>query len=301
MLIFAKNKLENTIYDKVSRGTNGIELHLDEDFINFNVYWNEEIINNVPIYVVHAPLIKGGDTCIENVQYRDVLTKTCSFANKIANTQGHDVLVVIHLGTSVHKLKALDAYESVKYRLCHLVELNERIHIAIENVSCVHKNEEQIYVPHEITFTDAATLVKDINHPRIGTCIDICHAMMDIKLMMTLRRHFGEEVIKNNIELHDGMSAIFAANKNIIKLIHFANCGGSGLGSGHGAPFTNEDAHVVDQILNLYNLYEYDCPLTIEVIEQDYRFGENYTITKNTLEACLENKSRSSKLLDETP
>ena len=301
MLIFAKNKLENTIYDKVSRGINGIELHLDEDFINFNVYWNEEIINNVPIYVVHAPLIKGGDTCIENVQYRDVLTKTCSFANKIANTQGHDVLVVIHLGTSVHKLKALDAYESIKYRLCHLVELNERIHIAIENVSRVHKNEEQIYVPHEITFTDAATLVKDINHPRIGTCIDICHAMMDIKLMMTLRRHFGEEVIKNNIELHDGMNAIFAANKNIIKLIHFANCGGSGLGGGHGAPFTNEDAHVVDQILNLYNLYEYDCPLTIEVIEQDYRFGENYTITKNTLEACLENKSRSSKLLDETP
>lgn len=301
MLIFAKNKLENTIYDKLSRGTNGIELHLDEDFVKVEKYWNEEIINNVPIYVVHAPLITGNDTCIENINSRDILYKTCNFANRIAICQNHDVLVVIHLGTSIHKLKALDAYETVKYRLCHLVEMYERIHIAIENVSRVHKNEDQIYVPHEITFTDAASLVKDIAHPRIGSCIDICHVIMDIKLMKILRRHFGDSVIKDNVELHNGMDVIFAANKDIIKLIHFAKCEGSGLGGGHGAPFTQKDIDDVNQILDLYSLYNYNCPITIEVIEQDYRFGENYTITKNTLEACLENKSKSSKLLDETP
>ena len=255
MLIFAKNKLENTIYDKISRGTNGIELHLNEDFIESNNYWNEEIINNVPIYVVHAPLINGGDTCIENINYRDTLTKTCEFANKIAKVQRHEVLVVMHLGTSIHKLKSLDVYEAVKHRLMHLVELNEYVHIAIENVSRVHRNEDMVYVPHEITFTDAASLVKDINHPRIGTCIDICHVMMDIKLMKTLRRHFGEDVIVNNIELENGMDVMFQANKDVVKLIHFANCKKSGLGGGHGAPFTEDDKDTVNDILHLY----YQC------------------------------------------
>ena len=30
MLIFAKNKLDNTVYDKMLRGTDGIELHLGQ-------------------------------------------------------------------------------------------------------------------------------------------------------------------------------------------------------------------------------------------------------------------------------
>lgn len=295
MLIFAKNKLEDTIYDKLSRGTNGIELHLDEDFLVQDNYWNEEIIRNVPIYVVHSPLMSGHDTCIDDANAKNTLYKTCDFANKIAIAQKHEILVVTHMGTSVKKMKTLGVYERVKKQVLSLVNNFDNVHIAIENVSRMHKNADGIYVPHEITFTDAALMATDINHERIGTCIDICHAMMDIKLTKTLRLHFGENVIKDNVEL-GGLEPLFKANQNTIKLIHFANCGGSGLGGGHGAPFTQKDINTVNDILDLYYKYQYKCPITIEVLESNYKFGENYTITKNTIEMCLEQRTKSSTL-----
>lgn len=287
MLIFAKNKLDDTVYDKMMRGTDGIELHLDEDFINSNFYWNQEFINAIPIYVVHTPLMKGADTNIDFEKDFNTIKRTCRFANKIANTQNHDVIVVVHLATSVFQMKTLGVYKTVQLRALECVDEYKNIHLAIENISRINSNFGKCRNILSISFFDAPTIARDIAHPRVGSCIDICHALIDIRLMNAIAEYTRGKYFDNDPEVRGGLDKLFEINADVIKLIHFANCKDAGIGKDHGTPMTEKDSDLTKEILKLYKKYNYSCPLTLEVQEDDYRFGVNYSKTKEVIEKCM--------------
>ena len=60
------------------------------------------------------------------------------------------------------------------------------------------------------------------------------------------------------------------------QLIHLAYFEGTGYGKGHGVPFTPENEHILREVLDLYKEFQLDCPITLEVREDDYMNCTNY-------------------------
>lgn len=71
----------------------------------------------------------------------------------------------------------------------------------------------------------------------------------------------------------------------VCMLIHLANVGDNGYGkNNHGIGFIQgKDLDLLYDIMKLYNKYEYNCPITIEVREEDYLNPINYLKTKENL------------------
>ena len=284
MKIYAKSKFDKNIYDKIKKGAKAIELHLDDNFVANPTHWDEEIVSNVVIDVVHAPLCNGNDTNIERLENREILRQTCEFAKKIAIAQNHSVLVVCHLGTNPKLLKQLGVYDELVQFMQNLAEEYKELEFAIENITRF-KNDFRngILGFKDVDFMSPITLAKDINHPRVGTCLDTCHALIDIRLIEHAAAYVDKEAQCKNAEYISEMEAFFDANKDTIKLIHLSNAKTHGLDHDHGMPFAKEDSERLREILRLYYKYDYKCPITLEVRESDYTDAKNFEITYQTV------------------
>ena len=291
MMVVAKSKFDKNTYDKIRKGASAIELHLDQDFVGNPTIWDENIIRSVQIVAVHAPLIEHkSDIDIEVVANRGLLVKTCEFARRVADAQGHTVTIICHLGTDPEVLKELGVYDSLVIFMRDLATSYEQLEFAIENVTLFDhattgSNGHVGFRP--IQFDSPVRFVKDVAHPRVGTCLDTCHAMMDIALLNWIDIHLGTQRYdvcgEKAIEIED----FFRANADTIKWVHLANIKRHGLGKYHGMPFAEEDVDVLNYIMTLYKKYGYTCPITIEVKEADYSDAKNYETTQNTLMSIL--------------
>ena len=287
MKIVAKSKFDQNIYDKVLKGANAIELHLDDDFIKNPMMWNEQIIKDVPIIAVHAPLIEGkNDTNIEVFSNRQTLVKTCEFAKKIANTQGHRVTIICHLGTSPELLKKLGVYESLVFFVRDLANAYEDLDFAIENVVPLESGVYEHVALRAVEWNSSPKFVKDVAHPRVGTCLDTCHALMMIRFFECLSKYIDKRYDEYEDFIRFGLESFFMENKDTIKWMHLAYTKTHGWGEDHGLPFTHLDAGYLKHILWLYDKYEYSCPISLEVQEDNYSNALNFACTRNTLITC---------------
>jgi hypothetical protein len=289
MEIYAKSKLNQNIYDKVRKGASAIEIHLDDDFMEANDYWDEKIVNEVPIVAVHTPLIKGDDANIEIFKNRKTLIKTCNFARRIAETQNHSVMIICHLGTDPYLLKSLGAYDSLVFFMRDLVNTYECLTFAVENVTPFSTGDQNNLAFRTVAYDSYPRFVKDVGHERVGTCLDTCHAMMTERLLTNVSNYLchDAETFGNNT-LNCDMEAFFKANQDTIKWIHLSNSKSHGLYEDHGRPFEKEDADDLRKIMQLYKKYCYSCPITVEVREQDYADAVNYMTTCETLALVLQ-------------
>jgi sugar phosphate isomerase/epimerase len=290
MKIIAKSQFNANIYDKVLKGAPAIELHLEEDFVNNSLMWDQQIVQDVPIAAVHAPLIKGDDINIEIPHNRVTLIKTCDLARKIADAQGHSVMVICHLGTDPDILMQLGVYEDLVSFMRDLADTYEMLEFAVENVP-LFDSETPNFEGHvgfrTIRFDSAVRFVNDVCHPRVGTCLDTCHAIMDINLMNSLGDYLYITNNKYDELLNNGLAKFFDANKNVIKWMHLSNAKSHGLANQHGLPFTDDDLNILQIILQLYFHCGYQCPVVLEVREKDYSDAQNYLITRKNLENQL--------------
>lgn len=284
MEIVAKSKFNQNIYDKLRKGAKAIEIHLDEDFINNPIPWDEQIIKDANIVAVHAPLLYGeNDTNIEVFDNRKTLVKTCDFARMIADAQGHSVTVVCHLGTDPDAIKNFGVYENLVFFMRDLADAYEQLVFVVENVTPFDSKTANLNGHigfRKVDFDSSVRFVKDVSHPRVGTCLDTCHALMTIALKKYVTPYiYGEE---REVEC-ESLETFFKANKDVIKWVHLANTKSNGLGSDHGLPFTENDLDDLKEIIDLYNKYGYNCPIVLEVRESDYKDAQNYLMTYNML------------------
>lgn len=290
MKIVAKSKFNNQIYDKIMKGATAIELHLDQEFVNNPMTWNEQIVADAPIVAVHVPLIEGeNDLNVEVQENRQVLAKTCGFAMRIAHAQHHPVTVVCHLGTSPKLLKQLGAYENLIFFMRDLANTYEQLEFAIENMIPIENGAKKKIGFRQIDFDSAPEFVRDINHPRIGTCLDVCHAMMMLRFVQNTANYIEMEDFNGDNMLRFGLEAFFDTNKDTIKWMHLSNTKKHGFKDDHGMPFTNsdEDLEILQHILWLYKKYNYKCPMVLEVKEDNYSDAKCYEETFETLKNQL--------------
>lgn len=272
-------------------GENNVEVQLLQDFYeektSLEEYLNIMVSTGLNIKIIHTPLAFGDDVQIDDLwedKKRDVFFKTCKLSNMLGSKLDKNILVVVHTSMSFRQdINNIEKITLIDGILLEALNKYPNISIAIENIIPVVVNQggffgrngflddNCLYVEHFISkygFND-----------RIGTVLDICHALTTIKLMKYCK-------------LPLSLEQFFDWNKNHIKLIHLANVGDNGYGKGnHGTGFIEgEDIELLRDILNLYHKYDYCCQVTIEVYEKDYLNPINYLRTKENILKILNNK-----------
>lgn len=301
MLIYAKSAfVKNNIDIKMDIGCDGIEIQLLGELINgnFGSYFKANDVFDIkgleqyPVKVIHCPLLWYcglPDVNIESMldKNSELFNQVCYIANYYGEVQNSNIIVVVHTEMSVKDMRLIGLLDKVVSLIKDMLNRYNFIEIAIENVIPVKDaTGTDVHLCNNFHF-DNIELVEYIkeklNNDRVGTCLDTCHAMISAKY------------IERIISLMDctnysdySLDSYFKVNKEHIKLIHLSDFKGDGYSKGmHGVKFSSINKEKLKNIVDLYDKYKYNCPVTLEVSESDYLVCDNYRETRETLLSVL--------------
>ena len=297
MLIYAKSALKKKDIDtKIAIGCDGIEIQLLSELVDGKIgryfkadeVFKLEDFKDYPIDVIHCPLLCSyglSDVNIESFACNDfsLFEQVCYIADYFGKIKSKNTLVVVHSELNIDNMIAVDILRKVVSTVSYMLMKYTNIEIAIENVTPLRKvYKDEIYFCNNFHFDNiklAKYIRKELNTDRVGTCIDICHAMITNRYMKEIYRKL------NDIEYKDfTLDNYFEQNRDIVKLVHLADFKGNGYGKGkHGIRFTNQTKDRLSYILSLYDKYNYKCPVTLEVEETDYLVCDGYKETRETI------------------
>jgi endonuclease IV len=241
------------------------------------------------------PLFKGKDFPIEYIESRKYFEQTCKLAHQIGLLKKHNIIVVAHVATATSELRKLGILEALENSINDMLNKYDNIIIALENTTAFTFQRYQTWCPNtsvsiengDFVFSNIE-LAKHINNERCGVCLDTCHALMDENNLIWLDTFFNytltDTLGKNNRFLNE----VFKQSAPYLKLIHLSYVEGNGYGKSHGLPFTNFDYNdksrkTLFHINELYKYHKLNCPITIEVCENNVEHAHNYTTTINTI------------------
>jgi hypothetical protein len=242
------------------------------------------------IEVVHTPYDRAKQMMnMERIfQHEDLapIENVFRLAQYCAEYWKHRVKIVIHCSLSMEDFME---YELFRKRLVQTLavyfEEYPQVDLVIENVVPMEYKRTEYTHPrlYNGIFLDTPLIAGYLHERfgnRIGTVLDICHAMMTEKYLTAFMREadFAEDLA----EIDFSLDHYFRSNAELCRLIHFNDFIGNGYRRNHGTGFTSQEK--VDGILDLYRKYQYNCPLTIEIREDDYKNCVNYRMTKGMIE-----------------
>lgn len=259
----------------------GCEIQLLDDFAANNKPVEDylailgEHVNDIKI--VHTPLCKNGDLMLEVVNLEDlwypkfkrILANTCELADAIGKKSKQEIGVIIHTGVNMRDLAIHPRFiYSIGLEFDELLARYSSIYFLIENVVLSTNLHQEFKCRNGAlpNYVDIIDKLKSIcEYPdKFKSVLDICHAISSIRMMHRWER---------DISLED----YFDKAKNTIGLIHLAYVENLGLNPGeHGIPFIEETKADIVKVFELYNKYNYKCPITIEIPEKDYTNCINY-------------------------
>lgn len=295
--IYAKASLnKEEILEKIKCGCDGLEYNLKADFLEkgdcFETNYENELFTMYNVEVVHVPFYEDGNVMnMEHVfQQEDVspIRNVFRLAQYCAEIWKHQVIVVLHTSLSYYDFMGFELFRKRLEDILHQFFMEYPMtDLAIENVVPMEYKENKkeslrfcngIFTDH----TDIVRYLRDKFGDRVGSVLDICHAAMTEKYMNVLLAA-ADFLPQGNLpeQLDYSMEHYFRMNQGICKLIHFNDFVGNGYAENHGTVFREQEK--VDALLKLYKRYAYDCPLTLEIRETDYRDCVNYRKTKEML------------------
>lgn len=294
--ILAKSSLKKAdLLNKKQCGAQKIEIQLLKNFINENMNCQSyiDILDGLGLEItaVHTPITCSVDIQVERLvdnKNKEIFFKTCSLAQKFSEHFHNNILVIMHINWSFNDfLKFSNVFEEVNSVINEALQQFKDIEIGIENVIPIQKSKGTIITRNGYLFDN----VEFVNYfrnkyktDRVGTVLDTCHAITTLRFMNVLYKNGVE--LQNELKLED----YFKKNKDTIKLIHLANVKDLGMKvNTHGTPFKDEkeDIRILKDIFKFYNIYEYKCPITIEVFEYDYENCLNYSETVKNIEKYI--------------
>lgn len=307
MSTYAKASLDvREVKEKIRCGCDGIEYNLTDDFLTlgdkFKQNYPDEIFRMKNVEVVHVPWVNGQMMNMEHIfQHEDLspIENVFRLGQYCADIWGHRELVVIHCSLSMFDFME---YEIFRKRLVEalgsLFREYPQVDMAIENVIPMEYKPFRKETPRLCNgiFMDTVEITRYLRErfgDRTGTVLDTCHAAMTEKYLMAslkLADFLGaEKASEIPGELDYSMEHYFEMNQGICKLIHFNDFIGNGYQKNHGTGFDSQEK--VDGILGLYRRYGYDCPLTLEIREDDYEDCVNYRNTKRLVEDWIQRQA----------
>ena len=308
MEIFAKAAmLFNQIESKIKIGCDGIEIQLLDELVfkdGSNYYDITDIFtldkfSHYPVRAVHAPILSNfglGDINIENftspVHFK-LLENCFKLANFFGEIQDCRVIIVVHSEMSKDSMQNIGTiWDDMVKMLGDLLYKYQYTEVAIENVTPLRIGRKLCIGLCNGFYQDNISIVDELrrtlNTDRIGTVLDTCHAIITKGYLDAL---YGMLDKSNFVIPSFDLDTYFKANKGVVKLIHLCDAKGDGYSGGnHGIAFSeeNENLDTLKSIIDLYNFYEYSCPITLEVGETDFIGSPNYEVTYNNLVKLLQ-------------
>lgn len=284
--VYAKSALkEDDLESKRILGGDGIEIQLITELVNGAVgkyfyakdVYDLSLLKKYNIKAVHAPLL--GNYGIPDVNIESLcdssdfllLDQVCYIANLAGEYHDRTILVVIHSESCRNNMMLIgDTWKRVINCVGCLLFKYPRIEICIENVTPLRNVGKRLHLCNNF-YLDNVEVVKELRKQlhtdRIGTVLDVCHAEITNSVYKAIYGVFAENLNGDDYS----MPIFFEGNKDVCKLIHLSNTIGTGYGrSRHGQPFSDETYPMMQYYLDLYREYEYTCPITLEVAENDY-------------------------------
>lgn len=259
----------------------GCEIQLLDDFVTNHKETYEyiaelgDLIKDIKI--VHTPLCKNRGLMLDAVNLEDlwqpkfkrIFTNTCDLADAIGKENGTEIGVILHTGVNMHDLSIHPRFiYSIGLLFDDLLARYSNIYFLIENVVLCGNLHEEFKCRNGAlpNYVDVVDKLKNVcEYPsKFKSVLDICHVISSIRMI-------------NNFERNISLEDYFDRAKDTIGLIHLAYVENLGLNPGeHGIPFTEETKADMVKVFELYNKYNYKCPITIEIPEKDYTNCINY-------------------------
>lgn len=277
-------------------GCDGIEIQLVSELVGKNNgevlkasdVFNYDLFNNVNVTVVHTPLIKTESWAVletvtlENsvfTPYRKLLKQSFKIAEHFGKLNNKMVIVVVHCDYSLEKIESLfGGLKELEKMVYKFLDKYPHTILAIENTTPFYKSlTRRITFKNSFSFENvemARHLSLKLGTDRVGTVLDTCHCLMSQRFYENVKQFHKD----NEMDL--SLESFFKTNEPYIKLIHLADCQNYGLGKKeHGIPFV-EATPTFLEIVSLYDKYNYTCPITLEVREDDYLKCDSYRAEK---------------------
>lgn len=283
--IYAKSSFKiSNMKCKKRLGSNGIEIQLIEELKEnrgkgIRDFLPMEEAEWYDIRAVHCPLIDDKCLLIEDIVIDSeyfLFERVCEIANYYGKKYDKMIIVVIHSETTLDNLRKYDLIWTVlKQRLELLLEAYPYIKIGIENVTpCVFDVDAPDFRFANNFGFDNVAIVKclrdEMKTMRIGTVLDTCHAGMT--------EYYTREIFDAiDKPYYFSIKNFFNMNKDVCFLIHLSWFNNGGFMPGdHGVPFNETTLFIFQTIMEFYKNFNYTCPITLEVAEEDYLVCENY-------------------------
>lgn len=296
MLLVAKSSCsKKQLEDRYSKGFSHIELQLTKEFLEEDVrvedFYKDILDPRWNILSVHMPLIAGGqDVDLEFFslpKYRIVFKNVCKLTQKCAEYYNHPVSIIIHSSFTLRMYELIPVlFDYIKKLFSEVIFEYPDITFSFENVFPINLKDDHIFLQNNV-FLENEILVKFFNNyfkkNIFFSTLDICHLLGTLNVMKIFEDE--QKYKKFNFTIED----YFKSNLTTINNIHFNNIVGCGLDKmKHSAKFDKnkeEDVLLVKYLLSLYKKYNYTCPLTLEIDEEDY---ENAILAKEAKDLILE-------------
>lgn len=265
-----------------NKGCSYFEAFTNYNYIkDFNSSELKSITKDMSMYCIHTPmhflnedLALGDGGASLNAANMTIVKKTLDIANEYSNVD--EPVVVVHLGIprTLDKLEVSDSeireYRHIQklaataqmYEISnYIVSKNYRTVVSVENVPFLVSSNENIITPDTQQWVfgnelDVIDFLDDNRFASTGSCIDLCHAQMDLI-------HYEKYKVKTALSL-DRYIDRFADS---VKLVHFNRANNLGFASDHSRTYEGYDKlhnEIVSKMLNKgYN----KAPWTIEVTE----------------------------------
>ncbi|KSV58758.1 TIM barrel protein [Acetivibrio ethanolgignens] len=310
MDVYVKAKLDHSqLNAKESIGCDGIELQLLGELakVSYSKYSDTtELINlqdfsQYKVKVVHAPLYRGGgslDCELEMLTENNASAlKHCfQVANYFGEIQDTDVTLVVHSMEHFKYLKDTCRWGRVVQAVNECLQEFSRVTLAIENASPIRSIENGVPIFSNNVYSSSIEMAKELRcilkTDRVGTVLDVCHALLTDKYVTAIHNAMADLEYS---QPDTSLARYYEMSKETLKLVHLARYTGSGYGKGrHGIAFTDDSYAMLRRILATHLHYAPECPITIEVEENNYLKCDGYRNTKKLLEEALDELGHST-------
>lgn len=284
--------------DKIGLGAKRLEVQLLRNFLTQPDNFDESVDMvselGTEICAIHVPIVQEVEIdleCLKNQLSYDVFMKAGKLAQAFSALHHKPVILIMHIGWTLRQFFANpETLQATDQALLKALEAYPGIEIAIENiVPIIRKNYEHPETRNGFLFDNADYVDyfrEKYNTRRVGTLLDTCHVLTTIRFFHILKEHGLTNV-------HYTMKDFFKRCRDTIKLVHLANVIDLGFSPlTHGVPFTfsKSDMQQLKEIIDLYEKYEYKCPVTIEVLEEDYENSQNFKLTVDCIKKIMAQK-----------
>lgn len=299
MYIVGKSKIDKGQLVSKSKICKYIELQLFNELENRDYGDIDDLFeivtttDNMDVIVLHAPLLKSDDLCLELIgddKYKRQLYNTAFLAGELSKFYKHEIKIVIHFGLEFETLFKMPFLENrIRNYFYKFLSEYPLITFCIENVVPCKKSNDSIIFRNGCFFDN----IRLINYyrellktDRIGSVLDTCHMTSTLR---TTELIFGNLYPGFIINLNE--DRFFEENKNVVKLIHLSDVDSLGyIESEHGILFRDNKIDRMEYFINLYKKFGYDCDITIEIQESDYIKNDNFRDNYRKLSLLLNKK-----------